>query len=318
MIYLLYLISAVAIVFLATKASDYVDLLDKKTHLSGAFIGGVMLSAVTSLPELFTSLSSAIMLDAPGLAIGNILGSNLFNVMMLSVTVLVTFKHFTKGFVSPSHAKVTIFVGLMYLVILLNMLGVLSVTFFTVSISSLIIILLYILGVKSMASDGGSEESTNSEEDTSNLTVKQICVRFAIVSVLIVATSFVVSYATDEISEIHGLGAGLAGAIFLGVATSLPELASTVALFRKRSYDIAFGNVVGSNLFNFVILGITDLFYIGQAPLYDFSDPATSGMILFGTIAVPLTLLLIKCKNKVVRFVAPIGIIGCYVGFLLY
>lgn len=57
MIYLLYLLVAAGVVLFSVKASEYVDLLDKKTSLSGAFIGGIMLSAVTSLPELFTSIS---------------------------------------------------------------------------------------------------------------------------------------------------------------------------------------------------------------------------------------------------------------------
>ena len=50
MIYLIYLLLAVTVTLLSVKASDYVDLLDKKTSLSGAFIGGILLSAVTSLP----------------------------------------------------------------------------------------------------------------------------------------------------------------------------------------------------------------------------------------------------------------------------
>ena len=53
MIYLEYVIAAAIVVVLSMKASDYIDLLDKNTRLSGAFLGGIMLSAVTSLPELF-------------------------------------------------------------------------------------------------------------------------------------------------------------------------------------------------------------------------------------------------------------------------
>ena len=89
MIYLAYLIVAAGVVWFSVKASDYVDLLDKKTNLSGAFIGGILLSAVTSLPELFTSISSTVFLDAPSLCIGNILGSDLFNVAALSVVILI-------------------------------------------------------------------------------------------------------------------------------------------------------------------------------------------------------------------------------------
>ncbi|MGL5313577.1 MAG: sodium:calcium antiporter, partial [Peptostreptococcaceae bacterium] len=79
MIYLSYAIVATIVVFLSIKAAKYVDLIDKTTSLSGAFIGGILLSAVTSLPELLTTISATAWLDSPGLSVGNILGSNLFN-----------------------------------------------------------------------------------------------------------------------------------------------------------------------------------------------------------------------------------------------
>ena len=55
-----YLIIATVVVFASIKLSNYVDLLDKKTNLSGALLGGILLAAVTSLPELFTSISSTL------------------------------------------------------------------------------------------------------------------------------------------------------------------------------------------------------------------------------------------------------------------
>ncbi len=77
MIYLGYLLTAAAVVILSIKASQYIDLLDKHTRLSGAFLGGVMLSAVTSFPELFTSISAVLLFERPAFSMGNILGSDL-------------------------------------------------------------------------------------------------------------------------------------------------------------------------------------------------------------------------------------------------
>ena len=80
---LAFFVLAAAIVFLSVKLSEYVDLLDKSTKVSGAFIGGVLLAAVTSLPELFTSLSAVLFIGENNLVTGNILGSNLFNLAAL-------------------------------------------------------------------------------------------------------------------------------------------------------------------------------------------------------------------------------------------
>lgn len=72
--YILYILVAAAVVWLSVKASHYIDLIDQKSSLSGAFLGGVLLSAVTSLPELFTSISATVLLAKPSLCLGNISG----------------------------------------------------------------------------------------------------------------------------------------------------------------------------------------------------------------------------------------------------
>ena len=72
MIYILYIITVTAVVWFSILASRYIDMIDRSTKLSGAFLGGVLLSAITSLPELFTSISATILIDSPSLCIGNI------------------------------------------------------------------------------------------------------------------------------------------------------------------------------------------------------------------------------------------------------
>ena len=127
------------------------------------------------------------------------------------------------------------------------------------------------------------EEGEASDEDDSRLTLKQVIVRFVLVSIGIIALSIVISYVTDEISDKLNLGKGIAGALFMGIATSLPELASSVALFKKKSFDIAAGNMIGSNIFNMAILALTDVLYI-KGGVYDFSDPKTVNLIYFGIL----------------------------------
>ena len=88
MLYLIYIVTVVAVVWFSILASRYIDMIDRSTRLSGAFLGGVLLSAITSLPELFTSISATVLIDNPSLCIGNILGSNLFNFGMLAMVIL--------------------------------------------------------------------------------------------------------------------------------------------------------------------------------------------------------------------------------------
>lgn len=312
MIYLLYLLVAAGVVLFSVKASDYVDLLDKKTSLSGAFIGGIMLSAVTSLPELFTSISSTVLIHQPGLCLGNILGSDLFNMAMLSFFLLVFARTFREGRLSASHRVVTVFVFVCYLVMILNWLGILRIQFLSISLSSVIIVVMYILSIRYMSAED-SEDSD--EEDTSPLTVSQIAVRFVLVSIGIVVLSIAITYITDAISIRLHLGQGMAGALFLGIATSLPEASSTVALLRMKNVDIAFGNIVGSNIFNFIIMAVVDILYRGS--VYDFSDPQTVVLMLCGAAALPLMWIMMKFRNKATQVICPLGIIACYLAFLM-
>ncbi len=318
MIYVLYAICAGLMVWLATKASVYVDLLDKKTNLSGAFIGGVMLSAVTSLPELFTSLTSTIYLDKPGLCIGNILGSDLFNLTVLAVLTLVFFKGYSAAKVAKSHIIVAISVIIVYILMILNWLGVLTggLKFgaYTISIMTILIILLYSFSVKHMA---GDESDTADEEVDSKLTVKQIVTRFILVSIGIVVVSIFTTNYTDKIAADLGLGAGLAGALFLGVATSLPELVSTTALFKIKNYNVGIGNIIGSNIFNFMILSVADICYFGEKSVFDYSDPKNINLLVFGLVAQTAMILGFKFKNKATQAVSALIVIASYVAFLV-
>ena len=315
MIYLLYLIVAAGVVYFSVKASDYVDLLDKKTSLSGAFIGGIMLSAVTSLPELFTSISATVLLHEPGLCLGNILGSDLFNIAALSVFILLFFRAFRGARISASHRIVTLLVMGCYVLTILNWNGWFNTDVWGISLTSVGIVLLYICSVRYLAADNGQE--IDESQDTHPWTVRQIMIRFVLVSIGIIALSIVITYITDGIAARLNLGQGIAGALFLGVATSLPEVASTTALFRMGNFDIAFGNMIGSSIFNFIIMAVVDILYIGGS-VYDFSDPQTVVLMLCGLIALPFLWVLMKYRNKWTQLLCPIAIIACYLIFLLF
>jgi cation:H+ antiporter len=104
------------------------------------------------------------------------------------------------------------------------------------------------------------KESEKSEEeaDSINLTVKQILLRFIICAVLLVSVSIAITYATDIVADELNLSATFAGSLFLAIATSLPEVVSTITLCKKGNFNAGFGNIIGSNVFNFLILVIAE------------------------------------------------------------
>ena len=309
-----YLTVVSLVVFCSIKASKYIDMLDKTTKLSGAFLGGVLLSAITSLPELFTSISATLLIEKPALCLSNILGSNIFNMAVLALLLMAAIKHFSKRKTSKGNRLVTLFIILIYTAMLLNMFNILDRDIATVNITSLAIVALYIFGVRYLA----KEESEACDEETVDITLstKQIAIRFTIASAALVALSIVLTYITDDIATEFNIGTGLAGAIFLGVATSLPEVSSTIALVRLRNYNIAIGNIVGSNLYNFFVLFVADLL-CASSSIYMFSDQRLVALLEFGLFASVALLMLLQVRKKGVRVIAAIAVIVCYLISLL-
>lgn len=318
MIYFEYLITALIVVILSIKASNYVDLLDRNTNLSGAFLGGIMLSAVTSLPELFTSLSATVMLDRPGLCLGNILGSDLFNLSALSFVILMFAKTFSKRKVSVSYRHVAVFVLCIYLLIALNFLGI-GFRILHLSLTSILIFVIYVLGAKyiAVADDVEADEETltHHAEMSTKLTGNQIGVRFLLSGFGIIMFSVILTYLADDISADLHLGHGFTGALFLGIATSLPEVTTTITLFKMKNVNIAVGNIIGSNLFNFLILTIADFFSVSSG-VYANPDAHVIQLLAFGAVATALFWVMLKFRNKTTQTVCPLGMIACYLIFL--
>lgn len=320
MIYFAYVITACIVVFLSVKAANYVDIIDKRTKLSGAFLGGIILAAVTSFPEFFTSISAVAIFARPGLCTGNVLGSNLFNLAALSLAILLFFKKFSKGRVSKGYRNVTVLVFLIYLILALNFLNLFDLTVLNLSITSILIAVIYLFGAKylSVTDDFMTDEDLLDYQASRNssLGVEQAVVRFILSSIGIVVFSVLMTYLTDMISQQLGLVQGFAGAIFLGVTTSLPEVTLIVALFGMKNYNIAVGNIVGSNLFNFLILGVADVLSIVSG-VYTVADHRIVNLMIFGTAATVLFWILLKFRNKTSQAVCALAIIACYAAFLL-
>jgi cation:H+ antiporter len=257
MILLGYTVFAVITVLATVKAAHYIQQLDQQTKLSGAFLGGLVFASVTSLPELISSLSATFILNQPALAFGNVFGSNLFNMALLAGVDLIFVKHFFFNRVNQQ-TKLNAMVFLMYLafivpLVIFTLSGSLWMAL-PFSVTSLVIVVLYALSVKDVLSL--PSEATPSVQSSS---LKATLTAFTLSAVVVIGASLGLTYYTQEIALAYNLNTTFAGAIFLGAATSLPELTAIVSLVKLKAYDIALGNIVGSSIFNFMILALVDL-----------------------------------------------------------
>lgn len=258
-IYPVYALDLVAMVVLSMMLGNLVDMLDKKTKISGAFIGGVLLAAVTSLPELFTAFSSIFLVHNASFVVGDILGSIIFDLVVLAIETFIWVKHFHEARFQRWHVFNGIFCLLMY--------GCAAYAFFApanwqlmlgdINVVSIIIFALYIVTL--LIQPKTNEEDGEEEKEVPSWSLTKIWVLFAISSVLLIGTSIALTYLTAAIQkEIPALSGSVAGALLLGIGTSIPEIISTAQLFRKKNYDAGFGNMIGSCTFDFAILAAAD------------------------------------------------------------
>lgn len=318
MIYLIYAVLAFTVIMFSIKAADYVELIDKKTNISGAFIGGVMLAAITSLPEFFTSISAVLMFNNSELVLGNILGSNVFNIFTLGIVTIFFMKGFMNSPIGNNHLKTCVFTLIINVIIFFPVVFGKDIDVFNISVVSILITILYFLSLKFLANDQIESEEEDKEDD-SKLTLKQIIIRFIIASIGLVIASILITYVTDIISVKLNLAASVTGALFLGIATSLPEVTSVIALAKKFQFNLVVGNIIGSNIFNLFIIAIADLLYIGNS-LYFTNHSQTKILLLFTTISTIISSFILIFKNAKVKSKALYYVLngGCVVSYLVY
>lgn len=291
MVWVQFVASAVLTVIAAIKLAEYGDVIAVRTRLGGMFIGTLLLAGATSLPELLTILNS---LDqgVPNLAAGSIFGSNMFNMLLLALLDLFYPGKRLLRRVATTHALTASLAILLMALSVFAILANIEVRVGWVGWDSLLMMATYLLGVR-LIQTGNREvapppEPAINEEKTPSLW--RAGLGFTLASgVLVVVTPWLVSSGVG-ISEITGLSAGFVGALLLAIVTSLPELVTTVVAVRLGAYDLAVGNLFGSNIFNMFALGLTDLFYL-DGRLLGAIDPAFALAGLLGLLLTGLGLI---------------------------
>ncbi len=134
--------------------------------------------------------------------------------------------------------------------------------------------MVYLIAVKTIFDYQKSNTGNHQEEVEvpTHSTLQQVVLRYAFFAVIIIVTALALPYFAEHIAVETGLGKSFVGTLFLAASTSLPEIAVSLAAIRMGSTDMAVGNLLGSNLFNIVILFIDDLFYTNGHLLKDATD----------------------------------------------
>ncbi|OYZ01375.1 MAG: hypothetical protein B7Y37_06805 [Sphingobacteriia bacterium 28-36-52] len=299
-----FLVCAAIIIFSGTKLSYYGDKIAELTGLGKAWIGLILMASVTSLPELVTGISSVAIIKSPDLAAGDIFGSCMFNLLILSV-LDARIKRPLFSMVKSSHILTVIF-G----IILLTVAGI--AIYLTNQIPSIlwmssftfIIIAIYLVSVWGIFKYEQADlirtgEVNNTYTTFDKAALKSVIGNYALHALIVICAAIFLPYFGEHIASVSGLGNSFFATLFIAAATSLPELVVSIAALRMGSLDMAVGNLLGSNVFNIFILAIDDVFY-REGSLFSAISPShlTSVLIIIMMSAVVALGLLFKPEKK--------------------
>lgn len=288
-----FLASASVIAVAGTRLARDGDRIAELTGLGRLWIGVVLVAGATSLPEVLTDVSAALM-DAPDLAVGDLFGSNMANMLILGIIDLL---HRQKRVWQQAAYEQTLIAalamtltGLAGTCILLKA----GVAHGGVGLDTLALIVLYLLGMRVVYRQADMRhrqqeqhvvaqvEGIGITEEQRSLALRSAVIGFAIASLAILVAAPFLAWSAKSIAEQTGISTGFIGTFLVAITTSLPELAASIAAVRLGAFDLAVGNLFGSNAFNMAALFFIDVAF-REGPLLSLVS-STHGIAAFWSI----------------------------------
>jgi cation:H+ antiporter len=239
--------------------------LASRAGISPLVTGLVVVSAATSAPELAVSVG-AVLNGEPDLAVGNVIGSNIANILLvLGVAALLTPLVIKRQLV---RFDIPIMLALSLLMLFLSLDGVLSF-----SDGLLLFGVVALHAVASIAIGKREVAGSIEQPESMPLNSKPVSLWLAILLLLagigiLVSGSQLLVVGAVNIATALGVGSLVIGLTVVAIGTSLPELATAIVAIRKGETDMAVGNIVGSNLFNIgLVLGIPAMIFGDGIPI---------------------------------------------------
>lgn len=289
---------ALAIAYAGTRLTRLADAIGEKTGMSGSWIGLLLLAAVTSLPELATGISAVTAAQAPNIAVGDVLGSTVFNLALL---VILDVLHRPDTIYSRASTGHVLSAG--FGIILLAVVGASMLlerervlpALGSIGAYTPLLVVLYLVALRSVfAYERRQAESlpTSREARYAGLPLRNALLQFTAFAGVVTLAGILLPMAGARIADEMGWTRTFVGTLLVAGATSLPEVVVTLAALRLRALDMAIAGLLGSNLFDLLIIAIDDVFYT-KGPLLAAVSPvhavtAFSAAMMSGAVIVGL------------------------------
>lgn len=278
--------------------SRYGDVIAKKTGLSGSWVGLALLATVTSLPELVTGISSVAAANEPDIAVGDVLGSCVFNLLILALLDALYRRDAVFSAGGRGHLLTAAFgillIGMSGGSLLLAQSGRMP-ALGHVGLYAPVFLVVYLLAMRAVfryERENVAEFEVAEAARYPGITLRQAVARYAMAAIAVVAAGSALPFIAADLADLMGWSRSFVGTQFVAAVTSLPEITVTFAALRLGAIDLAIANLLGSNLFNIAILAVDDAFYPSGLLLADVSPAhavtAFSAVVMTAVVAVGL------------------------------
>jgi cation:H+ antiporter len=253
-IWLQFIICGLIILFAGTKLARYGDIIAEKTGLGRIWIGLILIAVITSAPEMITGISSVVLVKQPDMALGTLLGSICFNLVIVVVIDIMYKKEPVLSAASrrqmvPAAGGLVLYTLAFLGIVFSGSFGQVSVGW--VSLPSLLILLGYVAVIYLMFRVETDQSALEKEAEKvyGHESSRRVWIKFVIAAAAVVGTGVWLALVGDQIATTYpAMNASFVGSLFLAICTSLPELVVAIAAVRIGAVDMAIADILGANL----------------------------------------------------------------------
>jgi len=278
------------------QLSRFGDVIAERTGLGRTLVGVLMVATVTSLPELMTGISAVAIADVPNIAVGDVLGSCIFNLLLLLLLEVGYPRASIYTLAAQSHILSAGFSVILLGIVAISMLaGDQMPTIGHVGLYTPVIIGAYLLAMRVVTQYELQEARLRPAPAGlryPHISLRRAIVRYLAAAAVVIAAGTWLPFIGTDIAGLMGWNNSFVGTLIVAFSTSLPEMAVAISALKIGALDLAIGNLLGSNLFDALILAIDDLAYV-KGPLFSAISPAhvgtaLSAIVMTGTVITAL------------------------------
>ena len=324
---LLVIVLMIFVIYSAIKLVKYADRVIDNTKFGGAFVGGAIIAAVTSIPELVTEVVQS-SVNKPSIGTADDIGSIAFSTFFIALSIIFFWKSFFMKKIK-FWTKITMSVSFA-----LSLIATLTLVFkkdlmigkegvFAIGLIPLFFFIVYCVMLIIQWKFG---ESDKKEKNTIKLkkvfSIKKTIFWFVFWSVVTMILAIGLNWVVDALKEWSNIDSGAVGGVILSITTSLPEIVAFLAFVFKKKYIAGLTSLFGAHIFNYAMTFFGDIAYIKNATFLE--EEVSKNWPIAAIALISLFFIMLQAifakhmRKKIMYFIFPtLSIITYFGGWVL-